>query len=76
MPININMDKAKELWMDAIRGVRNSELEKLDVETMKGVDVQTQKQTLRDIPQIFDLSSATNPGELKLLWPSTLPTGE
>jgi len=37
----------------------------LDVETLKGNDVQAAKQVLRDIPKNFSLDGATTPEELK-----------
>lgn len=71
--LTVDMVKARTIHMDRIRVVRDKELEKLDIETLKGKDVQAQKQKLRDIPQTFDLSVATTPNELKALWPTELP---
>ena len=82
--IDVNMTKARTIHMDRIRKVRDVELRKLDVVFMRAIesgDVAEQKrigvlkQTLRDIPQTFDLSGATTPAELKALWPSGLPNG-
>lgn len=70
--VNINMDKARNIHMDNIRIAREKKLKELDIETMKGNDVQAQKQKLRDIPQTFDLTIATTPEELKALWPDEL----
>ena len=58
--------------MDEIRKVRNKKLEELDVETLRGVDVQEKKQKLRDIPSTFDLTKAATPKDLKALWPNEL----
>ena len=70
--ITVDMNKAKEIHMGKIRKARDVELKKLDIETLKGKDVQSQKQVLRDLPQTFDLSQATTPDELKALWPKEL----
>lgn len=73
--LKINTDKARLIHMSHIREARNSALAELDIQTLRGVDVQTQKQILRDIPQTFDISSATTPEALKALWPSQLRQG-
>lgn len=67
-----NMIKATDIQMQRIRRARDEKLAALDLETMKGLDVQVQKQVLRDIPATFDLSGAKTPEELKLLWPEVL----
>ena len=80
MPIKINMAKARGIQMDKIREVRNKELAKKDVEFMKALEaddgsstaIAVEKQTLRDIPQTFDLTTDT-PEELKERWPEGLP---
>ena len=79
MPIKINMEKARGIQMDKIREVRNKELAKKDIEFMKALEaddgsaaaIATEKQTLRDIPQTFDLTTDT-PEELKEKWPEGL----
>lgn len=68
----VHMDKARAIHMGRIRLARNDQLAKLDVEQLKGNDVATEKQKLRDIPQTLDLSKATTPEELKALWPAGL----
>ena len=70
--LKVDMDKAREIHMDKIRKARDKAMKALDVETLKGRDVQAQKQVLRDIPQTFDLSVATTPEELTELWPDGL----
>lgn len=70
--LSVNMPKARDIHMDRIRAKRNEKLKELDIETLKGRDVQTEKQALRDIPQTFDLTKATTPEELKALWPDEL----
>lgn len=74
--VSVDMSKAREIWMDKIRQVRDTKLKQLDVETMKGRDVQKEKQVLRDIPQTYDLSGAATPEELQNLWPDVLSTKE
>lgn len=80
--IKIDMEKAKIIHMNRIRKSRDKELAKLDVEwTKKAAQkknqeadaIETQRQTLRDIPISFDLSVAKTPDELKALWPNILP---
>ena len=77
-----DMALARPIHMDRIREVRNSELAKEDINFQKAIEaddndtkaaVAAKKQTLRDIPQTFDLSAAGNGEELDALWPSELP---
>ena len=86
MPINVNMTKARVIHMDAIRASRNSELVKEDVTFMRAVEdgdtdaqatIKTKKQTLRDIPATFDLTTDVDtPENLKAKWPTELPARE
>ena len=64
--------------------VRNAELVKLDLPSLRAMEagdtsaqstIATEKQTLRDIPQTFDLTTDT-PELLKAKWPSELPARE
>jgi hypothetical protein len=71
--IGINMEKARDLHMARIRRVRNAELARLDIEQLRGRDVAAEKQTLRDLPDNLDLSTASTPEALKAIWPSELP---
>ena len=82
--IAVNMPKARGWHMDVIRRARNKELVQRDVTFMRAVEagdssaqatVAAEKQTLRDIPQTFDLTTDT-PAQLKALWPSELPARE
>ena len=70
--VKIDLDKAKYAQMEIIRGKRNEKLKELDIETMKGNDVQAEKQVLRDLPETFSLDAATTPEELKELMPVEL----
>ena len=82
----VNMPKARGVQMDNIRVVRNSELVKEDLNILKAIEagdsseqdaVKTKKQTLRGIPQTFDLTTDNDtPEELKAKWPSELPARE
>ena len=80
----VNMAKARGVHMDVIRLARNTELAAKDVTFMRAVEagdasaqstLSTEKQTLRDIPQTFDLTTDT-PEQLKALWPTELPARE
>ena len=78
MAITVNMTKARTIHLTEIRRVRNKELGKLDIEWFKANDsgkvgVESQRQTLRDIPATFDLSAPSTTDALKALWPSELP---
>ena len=86
MPVNVNMAKARTIHMDAIRVVRNAELVKEDVTFMRAVEaddadaqatIKTKKQTLRDLPATFDITTdADTPEKLKAKWPTELPARE
>ncbi len=70
--VDIDMPKAREIHMNKIRELRNKKLSELDIETMRGKNVELEKQTLRDIPQNLDLSMIATPEELKLTIPKEL----
>jgi hypothetical protein len=86
MPINVNMTKARAIHLTEIRRVRNEELVKEDVTFMRAVEagdtdtqatIATKKQTLRDIPATFDITTGvTTPELLKAKWPTELPARE
>jgi len=82
MPININMGKARTIHLAEIRRVRDAELVRLDESFLRAVEsgdteeqaaIADMKQTLRDIPQVFNIGSASTPTQLKARWPSILP---
>ena len=84
MPVSVDMTKARVIHMNRIRVVRNAELVAKDITFMRAVEagdtgaqstIATEKQTLRDIPQTFDLTTDT-PEQLKALWPDELPARE
>jgi len=86
MPINVNMTKARAIHLEEIRRVRNAELVKEDVTFMRAIEagdtdaqatIKTKKQTLRDIPATFDLTTDVDtPEKLKAKWPTELPARE
>ena len=82
----VNMTKARAVHMDKIRVVRNAELVKEDLNMLKALEagdslaqgtVNTKKQTLRDIPATFDITTDVDtPEKLKGKWPTELPARE
>ena len=86
MPVNVNMSKARAIHLAEIRRVRNEELVKKDVPFMRAVEagdtsaqatIGTEKQTLRDLPATFDITTdAGTPELLKAKWPTELPARE
>lgn len=71
--IDINIDKAKDIWKNRIREKRKSALEQLDVDFMRANEssadttaIVTDKQTLRDLPSQVD--TATTIDEIKAVW--------
>ena len=86
MPVNVNMTKARAIHLEKIRKVRNAELAKEDITFMRAVEagdtdtqatIATKKQTLRDIPASFDITTGVDtPEKLKARWPAELPARE
>ena len=82
----VNMVKARAVHMDKIRTVRNAELVKKDLTSLRAVEdadtdaqatIKAEKQTLRDIPATFDLTTDVDtPEKLKAKWPTELPARE
>ena len=75
------MSDARGIHMDDIRVDRDKKLTELDVTFMRAVEdddsdaqdaASVEKQALRDIPETFDLSSASTPEQLTALWPEDL----
>ncbi len=71
--IDINIDKAKDIWKNKIREKRKSALEQLDIDFMRanesGADttaIVSDKQTLRDLPSQVDTATTTD--EIKSVW--------
>ena len=72
--ININMDKAKNIWRDKVRADRVPYFEQLDVDYLKATEsqnvvvkthIENKKQQLRDAPEDSRIEAATTPEELK-----------
>ena len=86
MPVNVNMTKARAIHLAEIRRVRNEELAKEDITFMRAVEagdtdaqntIKTKKQTLRDLPATFDITTDVDtPEKLKAKWPTELPDRE
>jgi len=82
--VAVNMAKARVIHMDKIRISRNRELAAKDITFMRAVEdsdtaaqsaITTEKQTLRDIPANFDITTGVDtPEQLKAKWPDGLPT--
>lgn len=76
--ININMNKAKDIWRNKIRQERQPVLEKLDIDYIKAIEEQntitqqeiiSKKQALRDAPADPRIENATDPATLKAIDP-------
>lgn len=74
--VTVDMDKAKTIHMATVRSDRDKKLSLLDAEELaaisKGDDltkIHAEKQRLRDIPDMLDLSPAKTPEDLKHIWP-------
>jgi hypothetical protein len=82
----VDIPKARAIHLAEIRRVRNVELAAKDVPWMKAVEsgdtdaqatIATEKQTLRDIPATFDITTGVDtPEKLKAKWPTELPARE
>jgi len=77
----VDLEKAKDVWRQKIRAVRNKRLEDLDIKWMRAMEkgelrvaesVAADKQVLRSLPQREEISRARNLAELKSFWPSIL----
>ena len=78
----VDMAKARGVHMDYIRIARDVMLTNLDLQWLKAIEthnvpeqlnIEAHKQTLREIPQTYDLSAFTTPSTLKAAWPAELP---
>ena len=86
MPVNVDMTKARAIHLAEIRRVRNEELAKEDINMMIANEsgtsseqdaVKAKKQTLRDLPATFDVTTDVDtPEKLKAKWPAELPARE
>ena len=80
MSLNINMQKAQEIWRNKIREDREPYFQSLDVDYLKATEAQnttlknhieTKKQQLRDAPADSRIAEAITPEELKTIDPVT-----
>jgi hypothetical protein len=80
MGIQVNMNKAKDIWRDKWRQAREPLLKELDIEFMRATElndtveqaaVAAKKQELRDVTEA-DLSASETPELLKQVWPECL----
>lgn len=62
-----DFSRAKEIYLTNLRRDRNKALEVLDIETLRGNDVQDQKQVLRDITKHQLIQDAATVEDLKVL---------
>lgn len=74
--VNINIEKAKDVWRNKIRSARIKPLETLDKEFMfalergeSTVEIAAKKQALRDAPALASISAATTAEELITIQP-------
>ena len=76
----VNLEKAKEIWLNKYRKARTPLLEKLDTQFMRALEqndtelmesIKIQKQSLRDIT-LTDLSSIQIADDLRTIWPDVL----
>ena len=84
--MDVDMPLARGIHMEEIRKVRNTELVAKDITFMRAVEagdtdaqakIGTEKQTLRDIPATFDITTGVDtPEKLKAKWPTELPARE
>ena len=84
--VSVDMSKARTIHLAEIRRVRDTELAKEDINLMIANEsgpsseqdaVKAKKQTLRDIPATFDITTGVDtPEELKAKWPTELPDRE
>lgn len=74
--ININIDKAKNIWRNKIRNDRSKEMSRLDIQYMRALEannielqqsIAAKKQALRDAPADPRIENASTPEELKSL---------
>lgn len=78
MELILNIERAKQIFIEKIRRFREDELPKLDIQYMRALELGTstteivaKKQQLRNLPNM-DLSDVTNLTQLKAKWPTNL----
>lgn len=80
--IEVDMPIARTIHLDRIRAARSKELARLDIEWSRAFAhhdqttadrIEQHRELLRQIPQTFDLSTASTPDDLNALWPDEIP---
>lgn len=67
-----DIGKCREVHREKLRAARAPKLAALDVEQLRGRDVEAQKQALRDATNDPRIEAAQSPEELKAVWPDCL----
>lgn len=70
--VSVDMPKARDVLREKMRVARAPLLAALDIEQMRGRNVEAQKQALRDVTSNPAIDSASTPEELKATWPAIL----
>ena len=77
----IDLERAKDVWRNKMRPVRDARLKQLDLEWMRAMEigdtvaataVAAKKQELRDITKRDELKYAKSLAEVKAFWPAVL----
>ena len=77
----IDLNKAKKIWQQKIRIIRDKKLQKMDIDWMQAMEqgnskiaaaIAAKKQILRDLPQREELTKAESVEALKSFWPEIL----
>lgn len=70
--IAVDMPRAREIWRSKMRLARAPKLAALDIEQLRGRDVEEKKQELRDVTAHPSIDAAATPEDLKSVWPECL----
>ena len=78
---DVDIKKAKQIWLDKIRVVRDQRLKELDIKWMRAMEngeskvassVAAKKQMLRDVTEREDFKKAKTLEQIKKYWPEIL----
>lgn len=81
--VSVDMNKAREIHRDRLREARAPLLAELDTTQLRAIvaedkatvsDLETQKQSLRDVTGDAAIDAAQTTEELKAVWPEVLPS--
>lgn len=70
--VSVDMGKARDIHRNRMREARAPKLTALDIEQLRGRDVEAAKQVLRDVTSDPAIDSASTPEALKAVWPDVL----